>query len=91
MRRLKRGGAASFPVDIANQFHSLLELLKRSGIFLVPVGELEEWLSHANIPESKENKWAWANAAALYIQSHDARTDDIWGFVREVGTYLRPN
>ena len=88
MRRLKRGGVSAFPTDIAERLDSLLARLKRTGVFLVPVGELEEWLVGANIQESKENKWAWANAAALHIQTVDQESGDIWGFVREVGGYL---
>lgn len=88
MRRLKRGGLSALPKDIADSFHKLLESLKESGVFLVPVGELEEWLADANIQESKENKWAWANAAALYVQSQGATSGDIWDFVRDVGRYL---
>ena len=89
MRRLKRGGTRAFSADIADRLTTLLERLKHVGMFLAPVGELEEWLSHAGIEESKENKWAWANAAALFIQSNDAGAGDIWGFVREVGAYVR--
>ncbi len=88
MRQLKRGGLSAFPDSIGTPLCQLVTCLKKSGVFLVPVGELEEWLAHAKIQESKENKWAWANAAALYIQSQGASTGDIWDFVREVGRYL---
>jgi hypothetical protein len=91
MRRLKRGGVKSYPEPVASQFKSLLAQLARFGVFLVPVGELEEWLSAEGITESKENKWAWANAAALKIQSRGASTGDIWDFLRMVGAYLYPS
>jgi hypothetical protein len=89
MRQLKRGGIYAFPENIAHTLKQLISALKKVGIFLVPVGELEEWLAGENINESKANKWAWANAASLCIQSKGASDGDIWDFVRSVGTYLR--
>jgi hypothetical protein len=88
MRRLKRGGVSALSDVIAEPFRQLLTSLKEIGVFLVPVGELEEWLVDANIQESKDNKWAWANAAALYVQSRGATSGDIWDFIRNVGGYL---
>lgn len=88
MRKIKRGGVATFPDHIAVPLNELLSSLKHHGVFLVPLGELEEWLSHADIKESKERKWAWSNEAALYIQSAGSCNGDIWDFVREVGRYL---
>jgi hypothetical protein len=64
-------------------------LLRSVGLFLVPVGELEGWLASEEIATSKNNKAAWANAAALKILSRGASTGDIWHFVRGVGEYLR--
>jgi hypothetical protein len=58
------------------------------GIFLVPVGELEEWLSQEGIAESKANKWAWSSAAAQHVQRKGASQGDVWDFLREVGQYL---
>jgi len=88
MRRLKRGGVSALSDVIAEPFRQLLTALKEIGVFLVPGGELEDWLVEANIQESKENKWAWANAAALYVQSRGATSGDIWDFIRSVGRYL---
>lgn len=89
MRRLKRGGIYAFPENIANTLEQLVSALKEVGIFLVPVGELEEWLADENLKESKANKWAWANAASLCIQSKGASEGNIWDFVRSVGAHLR--
>jgi AAA domain, putative AbiEii toxin, Type IV TA system len=88
MRQLKRGGLRAFPSPISESMLELLTALKRVGIFLVPVGELEEWFTTAEVAESKENKWAWANAAALHIQHHGADISGVWGFVREVGGFF---
>jgi hypothetical protein len=78
----------ALPDDTAESCRQLLTALNEIGVFIVPVGELEAWLVDANIQESKENKWAWANAAALYVQSRGAASGDVWDFIRQVGTYL---
>ena len=87
--RLKRGGIKAFPPEVRDPLQDLVDQLSRYGIFLVPVGELEGWLVDAGIAESKENKWAWANAAANYVQLQGAQAGDIWDFVRSAGNFLR--
>lgn len=89
MRKLKRGGINAFPDGIRIPLNELVTDLRGLGIFLVPVGELEEWLATENLAESKSNKWAWANAAALRIQSKGACEGDIWDFVRSIGAHLQ--
>jgi hypothetical protein len=91
MRALKRGGIPSLPDGISRAAQALVKDLETVGVFLVPVGELEEWLVGAGIEESKNNKWAWANAASLYIQSKGAQDGDVWDFVRRIGAYLTGN
>jgi len=88
MRRLK-GGISSFPSEIADPLNALVEAVKKVGVFLVPVGELEHWLTPEQVPTSKANKAAWASEAAGYIQSMDAAAGTgIRDFVRGVGQYL---
>ena len=77
-----------FQDPLAARLRQLVLSLKTVGIFLVPVGELEEWLADEHIAESKANKWAWANAAALRIQGKGSTEGDVWDFVRDVGNYL---
>lgn len=88
MRRLKRGGISSFSEPLASQLTSLVDDLASIGLFLVPVGELEEWLESEQIQASKENKWAWANEAALKIQNKGPSRGGVWDFMRKVSTYL---
>jgi hypothetical protein len=88
MRALKRGGVAVFAEPLRSRIENHLSEAAKSGVFLVPVGELEEWLATEGIKDSKEKKWAWASAAALVIQSQGAKRDDIWDFMRGVGRYL---
>lgn len=88
MRQLKRGGIAGLPDSVAQDATSLLVELSSEGIFLVPVGELEEWLETYEIQTSKRNKWAWANSAAQIIQEQGRQQGDVWDFMQSVGQYL---
>ena len=88
-RKIKNGGINTLPEHIAKSLAELLDALKKIGLFLVPVGELEDWLASENIGASKENKQAWANAAAFAIQSKGPSPTDIWDFMRGVSHNLR--
>jgi hypothetical protein len=88
MQRLKRGGISAYPGDLGDKMRVLLDRLKVFGLFLVPVGELEEWLKGHNVGVSKSDKRAWSNAAAQIIQKSGKQTGDVWDFVSEVGHYF---
>ncbi len=88
MRQLKSGGLDVLPEQVRVPLTKLVDKFKAVGLFLVPVGELEEWLTGCNIGASKRTKWAWANEAATYIRTHPTRSDDIWKFMSDVGQYL---
>lgn len=89
MRGMKDGGLRQLPEHIGDPLKRLLEDLATHGVLLVPYGELEDWLVDCGISASKKkNKWAWANEAAQYIRENEPRQDDIWDFVRRLGSYL---
>jgi hypothetical protein len=88
MRRLKKGGIAAFPPELQAMLTDLIRDLRERGLFLVPVGELEEWLTGRDVGVSKSNKRAWSNAAAQKIQQLGKQDGDVWGFVNSVGDYL---
>jgi hypothetical protein len=88
MRRLKRGGINAYSGDLGAKMATLLEQLRAYGLFLVPVGELEAWLSAYDVGVSKSDKRAWSNAAAQIIQKLGKRDGDVWGFVSAVGRHL---
>ena len=89
MRRLKRGAMQELPPEISGKLSQLLEKLAAVGIFLVPVGELEDWLGDEPMKSSRSNnKWAWANEAVIAIQNKGAQLGDVWDFVRGVAKYL---
>ncbi|MFO1183535.1 MAG: AAA family ATPase [Bauldia sp.] len=88
MRRLKRGGVRELPPDIATEVGQLLDRLREVGVFLVPVGELEEWVLGRHIGITRD-KGAWANEAALALKQGKAEAGEILDFVKLVATYLR--
>lgn len=89
MRRLKQGGVEVLDDKIRGKLKPLIDDCKRHGLFLVPVGELEGWLSEYEIGAPKQRKWAWANAAASLIRREAKSEGDIWDFIRDVGIYLK--
>jgi putative AbiEii toxin of type IV toxin-antitoxin system/OLD-like protein len=88
MGRVKRGGVNAYSGDLHDRLSKVLRDLAQRGLFLVPVGELEQWLSGHGVEESKNNKKAWANAAAQRIQVLGRQAGDVWDFVAGVGAYL---
>jgi hypothetical protein len=90
MRRLKSGGLRAYSGEFGDKMGALLERLRAYGLFLVPVGELEEWLSGYEVGVSKSDKRAWSNAAAQTIQKAGKQDEDVWQFVSAVGYYLSP-
>jgi hypothetical protein len=87
MARL-RSLTQELPVEVQNAVKALLGSLAQAGLFVVHVGELEQWLSSEQISASKKTKWAWANEAATLIRKLSARDDDIWAFMRSVFGFL---
>jgi len=89
MGRLKGGGIAGLPQDIATEARALVDQLARLGLFVVPVGELEQWLAAVGVTASKQNKWAWANEAAAKVRQGKPQSGDVWDFIRSVAAFLR--
>jgi hypothetical protein len=88
MRRLKRGGIRSLPDSLASELTTLVAALAQIGLFLVPVGELEQWLRDDGLSVSTRNKSIWASQAAIFIQNRGASSRGIWDFIRKVAAYL---
>lgn len=88
MRRLKRGGIADFDQPLQGQIRDIVDRLARIGLFLVPVGELEEWLAAHDVGVSKSDKRAWSNAAAELISKVGQQDGDVWAFMRAVAQFL---
>lgn len=89
MRRLKHGPITDLPSSVADLLREMLQDLKRLGIFVVPVGELEDWFPAGKIEASREDKAAFANEAASLLQSELPGGDGIWLFLREIAEFLQ--
>ena len=93
MRRLKPGGIAAFETDypdIAGKLDAVRQRFWRAGVFIVPVGELESWLSVEFMKDgpSKERKQEWADEAASRIRLRPEEAGPISGFVKQVASFL---
>ena len=88
MRKLKKGGLATYPGALGESMLQLLDNLRTHGLFLVPVGELEQWLSDWDVGVSKSDKRAWSNAAAQTILRLGKQHGDVWDFVAAVASHL---
>lgn len=93
MRRLKPGGISAYESEhpaIAAQLEALRQKFWQAGVFIVPVGELESWLSDDFMMDgpSRERKQEWADEAASRIRQRPDKAGPISGFVRQVAAFL---
>jgi hypothetical protein len=81
MNRLSSGGLnalEAFP-EVKTRTANLIEQCQTARLFLVPVGELEWWVTELMRNFSQVRKAAWANEAARRIRDHQG---DVWDFLR---------
>lgn len=93
MRRLKPGGISAFKTEhpaIAGQLEELRQKFWHAGVFIVPVGELESWLSEQFMRDgpSKERKQEWADEAAIRIRQQPEKAGAITDFIKQVAEFL---
>jgi hypothetical protein len=58
------------------------------GLFLVPVGDLENWVPGLMGDVGKSDKSRWADIASERIRLSPTETGDVWEFMKEVVSYL---
>ncbi len=59
-------------------------------MFLVPEGELEDWVPDLTAGgPSKKKKAEWANYAANKLRDATVGTNNIWAFVRKMADFQR--
>jgi hypothetical protein len=88
MHRLKNGGINAYDGSLKAALVGLVSALASHGLFVVPIGELEQWLGTYDVGVSVNDKRAWANAAAQRIQSLGRQPGDVWEFVAGVARFL---
>ena len=88
-QNLKLKGLAGAPEGLQAEINSLIADLKRSGLFLVPCGELESWVPMLMTGVTRENKSLWATEAARRIEDQGETEDDIWAYIRSIVDYFK--
>jgi ABC-type cobalamin/Fe3+-siderophores transport system ATPase subunit len=90
LHELKKIGLAAFDArqDIRRALADIIQRCAVVGLFIVPCGQLENWVPHLMQGVSKVTKWVWADEAATRIQEATDKKDDVWEFIRSVTTYL---
>ncbi len=91
---MKRGGVTALP-DQTDQAATtqLLNTLGDYGIFVTPLGELEQWLPHLNVSGQK-TEWTMAMlqnlgddpGSATYVRHSN---DDVWAFMRQIAVWVK--
>lgn len=88
--RLKKGVESLQSEDVYSDLKALLNECRSHGLFLVPVGELEDWAPDlTDGGPSKKKKAEWANYAANKIREAPVGTNDVWAFVRRMAEFQR--
>ena len=75
------------PGELRQSIEQCLESLKEYGIFLVPMGELEDWLPAQDFG-SRARKAEFAVAMATWIQEHGRQQDPLWYFLDGIAEYF---
>jgi hypothetical protein len=88
--RLKSGVESLRSQAVYYDLKAFLGTCRSYGLFLVPCGELEDWLPRlmAGGP-SKKKKPEWANAAANRIREAPVGDEDVWAFIRQMAQFQR--
>jgi hypothetical protein len=91
-RAYKAKGIDALPPAEAEEVDQFLGALRRHGIFVVPVGEVENWLADLEVPGAK-TQWA---VKMLERLGSDTTSDewvapgdgDVWGFLDSIGAWV---
>jgi hypothetical protein len=88
--RLKQGMGSLKAHPVYHDLNAFLNECRSVGIFLVPVGELEDWVADlVSAGPSKKKKAEWANFAASRIRECQPRDDDVWDYIRKIAMFHR--
>lgn len=89
---IKNGGVNNLKGEDVNRLLSFLEKLAKDGLFLVPIGELESWLSHFKVSGHGP---AWLINMFELIGNQDEASNflspsenDIWKFLDDISAWI---
>jgi hypothetical protein len=94
MRKLTKGGIPAYKADgfsdIAVKLEAVAARFVECGVFVVPVGTLEYWLSDEFMKDSpsKLRKQEYANEAANRIRKDPTKAGEITAFLKGVVKFL---
>lgn len=93
----KQGKKALAPNDTL-LFDDFAKQLATYGVFIVPGGELESWLSHLGVPNGHAAKSNWLTRIfeligadpnmSSYISADPDDLEDVWEFVHSISTWI---
>lgn len=88
--RLKKGVESLRSEPVYPDLNALLGDCRSHGLFLVPTGELEDWVPELTAGGPSKNKKAeWANFAANKLRDAPIGNNDVWSFVRKMAEFQR--
>lgn len=96
-RQLDKTGMAAIAAPIRNDVHALIKQLALYGLFIVSVGQLEDWLAQLGVVVAEKKDWLSAMFAAMGTDPTHASyvkpgNDDVWVFLRGIGRWVEdPN
>ncbi len=89
---IKDGGVKNLEGEDVNRLISFLEKLAKDGLFLVPVGELESWLSHLKVSGHGP---VWLIKMFEQIGDQDEASNflspsenDVWKFIDDISAWI---
>ena len=88
LAEFKQKGRASLPLEKQQAFDNLWSNCSENGLFIVPVGELESWLTEDGL-ERTNNKSKWISSALSKVFDLNYDPDkEIWQFIDSLRGYL---
>jgi ABC-type cobalamin/Fe3+-siderophores transport system ATPase subunit len=88
----KDGGIAKLPDQLREPARELCRLAAVFGLFFVPVGELEYWLSELGVPRGRKSAWLRNILEAMGLDSRKSdylhpTAGDVWDFIGDVSVW----
>jgi len=88
----KQGGVSALGPESRTAADHLLRSAAEYGVFIVPVGELERWLSELGV-QAQKNRWIERIFSRMRTDPSDPEylrpgTGDVWDFVRAVARWI---
>lgn len=74
--------------DVTKRLEDVIDTVKKYGIFIVPVGELEQWLLNLDIVKDQKGIWLVEMLDAIQEKNPDVKEDKIGKFIMDINTWI---